>query len=49
VFASPRNHLNLLNGRVALIERAVLFPGEIEDSGKIATEVDFQLSLLVRP
>jgi hypothetical protein len=29
--ASPRNHLNLLNGRVALIERPVFLSGKAED------------------
>jgi hypothetical protein len=47
--ASPRNHFNLLNRLVVLIERPVLLSGESEDDGKIAMEVDFQLSLLVRP
>jgi hypothetical protein len=43
VVASPRNHLYLLDARVALIERPVIFSGEIEDPRKIAIEVDFQL------
>ena len=45
----PRNHLNLLNGRVALVERPVFFPSKTEDSSEIAVKVDFQLSLLIRP
>jgi hypothetical protein len=34
---------------VVLIERTILLSGESEDSGKIAIEVNFQLSQLVRP
>ena len=45
---SPRNHLNLLNGRVALIERPVFLSGKGQDPGKIPVKVDFQLALLVR-
>jgi hypothetical protein len=49
VVVGPRNHLNLLNGLVVFIEWPVFFPSKVEDSGKIAIEVDFQLSLLVGP
>jgi len=38
----------LLNRPVVLIERPVFLSGESEDSGEIAIEIEFQLSLLVR-
>ena len=48
VVASPRNHLNLLYRRVALIERPVFVCGHGEDAGEVAEQVDVELAFAVR-
>ena len=49
VVGSNPTPAHLLNRPVVLIERPVFLSGESEDSGEIAIEIEFQISLLVRP
>jgi hypothetical protein len=38
VASGPRNHLNLLNGRVARFERSLFVCGETQDTGEITVQ-----------
>jgi hypothetical protein len=48
VVACPRNHLDLLHRRAALIERPFSVCGERQDARKIAEQVDLQPPFSVR-
>ena len=43
----PRNHFNLLYGRIALIEMCVFVCGQGQDASEIAVLVDIELALTV--
>lgn len=48
VVAGPRNHLDLHNRRVALIERPFVFCGQAQDAREIAVKIYIELALDVR-
>jgi hypothetical protein len=47
VVARPRNHLNLHNRRVALIERPFFLRGQAQDAGEVAVKVDIKLAFCI--